>query len=154
MSDAGKEPTEESIAKKERNFSPSQSDSERGNAPRDRRAETPHAGGKYSSESNSKWPYPREVADAFEKVEIVNRIPIVKNTRIFDLIAKFTSSPFPPLPLDLIYEVGFELAQHLKALPSSSLQISVNFNTFLIAYKFPPRQRRDQRRPPYALLPG
>ena len=52
MSDAGKEQTEESIAKKERNFSPSQSDSERGNAPTDRRAETPHDGGKYSSELN------------------------------------------------------------------------------------------------------
>ena len=94
MSDAGKEPTEESIAKKERNFSPSQSDSERGDAPRDRRAETPHDGGKFSSELNTKWPYPREVADAFEKVERVKRIPIVKNTRILDLIAKFRDFPW------------------------------------------------------------
>ena len=97
MSDVGKEPTEESIAKKERNFSPSQSDSERGDAPRDRRAETPHDGGKYSSELNTKWPYPREVADAFEKVERVKRIPIVKNTRILDLIAKFRGGVGIPL---------------------------------------------------------
>ena len=94
MSDAGKEQTEESIAKKERNFSPSQSDSERGNAPRDRRAETPDDGGEHSSELNTKWPYPREVADAFEKVERVKRIPIVKNTRILDLIAKFRDFPW------------------------------------------------------------
>ena len=94
MSDAGKEPTEESIAKKERNFSPSQSDSERGNAPRDRRAETPDDGGEYSSELSTKWPYPREVADAFEKVKMVKRIPIVKNPRIFDLIAKFRDFPW------------------------------------------------------------
>ena len=94
MSEAGKEPTEESIAKKERNFSPSQSDSERGDAPRDQRAETPHDGGKFSSELNTKWPYPREVADAFEKVERVKRIPMVKNTRILDLIAKFRDFPW------------------------------------------------------------
>ena len=52
MSEASNDPTEEIVAKKERNFSPSQSDSERGNAPTDRRAETPHDGGKYSSELN------------------------------------------------------------------------------------------------------
>ena len=47
MSEASNNPTEEIIAKKERNFSLSQSDGERGNATRDRRAKTPDDGGEY-----------------------------------------------------------------------------------------------------------
>ena len=94
MSEASKKPTEESIAKKGRNFSPSLSDSDRGNASRDRRAETPGDGDEHSSELSTKWPYPREGADALEKVRMVKRIPIVKNPRIFDLIAKFRDFPW------------------------------------------------------------
>ena len=43
---------------------------------------------------STKWPYPREGADAFEKVKMVKRIPIVKNPRTFDLIAKFKDFPW------------------------------------------------------------
>ena len=47
MSEASNDPTGEIIAKKVRNFSQSQSDGERGNAPSDRRAKTPDDGGEY-----------------------------------------------------------------------------------------------------------
>ena len=94
MSEARKEPTEGSLTKKERNVSPSQSVSERDTGPRDRRAGTPDDGDEYSSELSTRWPYPREGADAFEKVKMVKRIPIVKNPRTFDLIAKFKDFPW------------------------------------------------------------
>ena len=93
MPEARKEPAEDVIGKKERKFSPSQSDSEREIAPRDRRADGPDDGGEYTSELSSKWPYPQEVDSKLERLQIVKRIPIVKEPRIFDLVAKFKDFP-------------------------------------------------------------
>ena len=45
MPETNTEPFAEAITKKEREFSPSQSDSERGDTPRDRRAGKPDEGG-------------------------------------------------------------------------------------------------------------
>ena len=64
----------EAVTKKEREFSPSQSDSERGDTPRDL-----HVG------VSTKWPLPLEAADKLEKIKLLRRISIVKNPRILEL---------------------------------------------------------------------
>ena len=43
---------------------------------------------------SSKWPYPQVVASKLEKLKMVKRIPIVKEPRIFDLVAKFRDFPW------------------------------------------------------------
>ena len=83
MPEARKEPAEDVIGKKERKFSPSQSDSEREIAPRDQRAEGPDDGGEYTQELENK----------LEKLQRVKRIPILKEPRIVDLGAKFKDFP-------------------------------------------------------------
>ena len=93
MPEARKEPAEDVIGKKERKFSPSQSDSEREIGPRDQRAEGPDDGGEYTSELSSKRPYPQELENKLEKLQIVKRIPILKEPRIVDLVAKFKDFP-------------------------------------------------------------
>ena len=89
MPETNKEPMDQTITKQERQFSPSQSDSEHGNAPRDRRADTPDEGGEYNSVLSTEWPFPVEVASKLGNVKLVKRIPIVKNPRFFELVAKF-----------------------------------------------------------------
>ena len=58
MSDENKDPTDDVMARKERNFSPSQSESERETAPRERRAEVPVEWEEYTSVLSTKWPLP------------------------------------------------------------------------------------------------
>ena len=40
-----------------------------------------------------KWPLPQEVASKLEKVKVIKKIPIVKETGIVDLVAKFRDIP-------------------------------------------------------------
>ena len=58
MPEARKEQAQEVRAKKERNFSPSPSESEHETAPRDRHADVSDDGGEHTSAVNSTWPYP------------------------------------------------------------------------------------------------
>ena len=93
MPEASKEQAQEVRAKKERNFSPSPSESEHETAPRDRNADVSDNGGEHTSAANSTWPYPPEVASRLEKLKIVRKIPIGKEPRILDLVAKFSDFP-------------------------------------------------------------
>ena len=93
MPDEKKDPTDEVMARKERNFSPSQCESERGTAPLEHRAEVPVEGEEYTSMLSPKWPLPQEVASKLEKVKVIKKIPIVKETGIVDLVAKFRDIP-------------------------------------------------------------
>ena len=94
MPETNTEPPAEAITKTEREFSPSQSDSERGDTPRDRRAGTPDEGGENDSGVSTKWPLPPEVADKLEKIKLVRRFPIVKNPRLIELVTKFADFPW------------------------------------------------------------
>ena len=42
----------------------------------------------------TKWPLPQEVASKLEKVKVIKKIPIVKETGIVDLVAKFRDFPW------------------------------------------------------------
>ena len=42
----------------------------------------------------TKWPLPQEVASKLEKVKVIKKIPVVKETRIVDLVAKFGDFPW------------------------------------------------------------
>ena len=71
MPETNTEPSAEAITKKEQQFSPSQSDSEREDAPRDRHTVAPDERGEYDSVLSTKWPYPVEVADKLEKIKLL-----------------------------------------------------------------------------------
>ena len=43
---------------------------------------------------STKWPLPQEVASKLEKVKVIKKIPVVKETRIVDLVAKFRDFPW------------------------------------------------------------
>ena len=58
ISDENKDPTHDVLARKKRNFSPSQSESKRETAPRERRAEVPVEWEEYTSVLSTKWPLP------------------------------------------------------------------------------------------------
>ena len=93
MPEVSKESGQEAIAK-ERKFSPSQSESEHETVPRDRRADVAEDGGEHTSAVSSTWPYPPEVASKLEKLKRLRRIPIGKEPRILDLVAKFSDFPW------------------------------------------------------------
>ena len=73
MPDENKYPTYEVMARKKRNLSPSQSESERETAPRERRAELPGEREEYTSFRCNKWPCPQEVASKLGKVKSSRR---------------------------------------------------------------------------------
>ena len=87
------EPTDEPISKQQRQFSPSQSDSEHGEVPRDRRTDAHTVGGEYDSVPSTKYSFPGEVACQIEQVKLLREIPIVKNPRMVELVAKFEGFP-------------------------------------------------------------
>ena len=43
---------------------------------------------------STKWPFPVEVASKSENVKLEKRIPILKNPRFFELVAKFGDFPW------------------------------------------------------------
>ena len=94
MPETNTEPPAEAITKTEREFSPSQSDSERGDTPRARRPGTPDEAGENNSGMGMEWPLPPEVAAKREKLKLVRRLPIVKNPRIIELVTKFADFPW------------------------------------------------------------
>lgn len=102
MPEVSKESAQEVIAK-ERKFSPSQSESEHETAPRDRRADVAEDGGEHTSAVSGTWPYPPEVASKLEKLKRLRRIPIGKEPRILDLVAKFSDFPWAPPCLSLLF---------------------------------------------------
>ena len=113
MPETNTEPPVEAITKKEREFSPSQSDSEREDTPRDRRSGTPDEGGEIDSGVSTKWPLPPEVANKLEKIKLLRRIPIVKNPRILDLVTKFEDFPWAQDTVMAVHQLDDVLTTYL-----------------------------------------
>ena len=93
MPETNDEPVDEPRSKQQRQFSPSQSDSEHGEVPRERRTVAHTVGGEYDSVLSNKHPFPVEICKV-EKVNLLRKIPIVKNPRMIELVAKFEGFPW------------------------------------------------------------